>query len=99
MRQRCFAGCKGEKTPKGRDCTHVLRLNCKERTSHNLGGYIMRLRKTATAMALVLMASGLPAWADIEAAKAFLDSEIGDLSTLDRKSTRLNSSHSQISYA
>ena len=33
----------------------------------------MRLRKTATAMALVLMASGLPAWADIEAAKAFLD--------------------------
>jgi glycerol transport system substrate-binding protein len=26
----------------------------------------------------------LPAWADIEAAKAFLDAEIGDLSTLDR---------------
>ena len=44
----------------------------------------MRLRKTATAMALALMASGLPAWADIEAAKAFLDAEIGDLSTLDR---------------
>jgi len=35
-------------------------------------------------MALALMALGAPAWADMEAAKAFLDSEIGDLSTLDR---------------
>ncbi|MDP3261912.1 MAG: ABC transporter substrate-binding protein [Tabrizicola sp.] len=44
----------------------------------------MRLRQTTTAMALALMAFGLPAWADMEAAKAFLDTEIGDLSTLDR---------------
>jgi glycerol transport system substrate-binding protein len=35
-------------------------------------------------MALALMALGAPAWADIEAAKAFLDAEIGELSTLDR---------------
>ncbi|KAF0115200.1 MAG: ABC sugar (glycerol) transporter periplasmic binding protein [Rhodobacteraceae bacterium] len=44
----------------------------------------MRLRSTATAMALALMATGIPAWADIEAAKAFLDAEIGELSSLDR---------------
>ncbi|MES2914895.1 MAG: ABC transporter substrate-binding protein [Pseudomonadota bacterium] len=44
----------------------------------------MRLRQTSTAMALALMAYGLPAWADIEAAKAFLDAEIGDMSVLDR---------------
>ena len=44
----------------------------------------MRLRHTSTAMALALMALGAPAWADMEAAKAFLDAEIGDLSTLDR---------------
>jgi len=44
----------------------------------------MRLRSTATAMALALMATQAPAWADIEAAKAFLDAEIGELSTLDR---------------
>jgi glycerol transport system substrate-binding protein len=44
----------------------------------------MRLRHTTTAMALALMAYGLPAWADIEAAKAFLDAEIGDQSSLDR---------------
>jgi glycerol transport system substrate-binding protein len=44
----------------------------------------MRLRSTATAMALALMATNAPAWADIEAAKAFLDAEIGELSTLDR---------------
>ncbi len=44
----------------------------------------MRLRHSTTAMALALMALGAPAWADIEAAKAFLDAEIGDLSTLDR---------------
>ncbi len=44
----------------------------------------MRLRQTTTAMALALMALGAPAWADMEAAKAFLDAEIGELSTLDR---------------
>jgi glycerol transport system substrate-binding protein len=44
----------------------------------------MRLRQTTTAMALVLMATNAPAWADMEAAKAFLDTEIGDMSTLDR---------------
>lgn len=44
----------------------------------------MRLRSTATAMALALMAMQSPAWADIEAAKAFLDAEIGDLLVLDR---------------
>ncbi|WP_137110114.1 ABC transporter substrate-binding protein [Rhodobacter sp. SY28-1] len=44
----------------------------------------MRLRTTATAMALALMATHAPAWADIEAAKAFLDAEVGELSTLDR---------------
>jgi glycerol transport system substrate-binding protein len=35
-------------------------------------------------MALALMAMGSAAQADIEAARAFLDAEIGDLSTLDR---------------
>jgi glycerol transport system substrate-binding protein len=36
-------------------------------------------------MALALMAMGsAPAWADIEAARAFLDAEIGEMSTLDR---------------
>jgi len=35
-------------------------------------------------MALALMAMGMPAWADMEAAKAFLDAEIGDLSSLSR---------------
>jgi len=44
----------------------------------------MRLRSTATAMALALFAMQGPAWADMEAAKAFLDKEIGDLSVLDR---------------
>ena len=44
----------------------------------------MRVRQTTTAMALALMALGAPAWADIEAAKAFLDAEIGELSSLDR---------------
>jgi glycerol transport system substrate-binding protein len=42
------------------------------------------LRPTSTAMALALMAFGMPAFADMEAAKAFLDKEIGDLSTLSR---------------
>ncbi|WP_126974684.1 ABC transporter substrate-binding protein [Frigidibacter oleivorans] len=46
----------------------------------------MRLRTTATAMAAALMATGLsPAWADMEAARAFLDAEIGDLSSLTRE--------------
>jgi len=45
----------------------------------------MRLRQTTTAMALALMATGTaPAWADMDAAKAFLDAEIGELSVLDR---------------
>jgi glycerol transport system substrate-binding protein len=44
----------------------------------------MRLRHTSTAMALALLAMGAPAWADMNAAKAFLDAEIGALSTLDR---------------
>jgi len=35
-------------------------------------------------MALALLAMGAPAWADMNAAKAFLDAEIGALSTLDR---------------
>ena len=46
----------------------------------------MRLRQTTTAMALALIALGsAPAWADMEAARAFLDAEIGDLSTLTRE--------------
>ena len=44
----------------------------------------MRLRHTSTAMALALVAMGAPAWADMDAAKAFLDAEIGDLSTISR---------------
>ena len=44
----------------------------------------MRLRHTSTAMALALVVMGAPAWADMEAAKAFLDAEIGNLSTLSR---------------
>lgn len=44
----------------------------------------MRLRTTSTAMALALMAFAMPAFADMDAAKAFLDKEIGDLSTLSR---------------
>ncbi len=44
----------------------------------------MRLRQTSTAMALALIALGAPAWADMDAAKAFLDAEIGDLSSLSR---------------
>lgn len=45
----------------------------------------MRRRQTTTAMALALIAFGsAPAWADMEAAKAFLDAEIGELSTLPR---------------
>jgi len=35
-------------------------------------------------MALALMATGMPAFADMDAAKAFLDTEIGDMSTLSR---------------
>ena len=44
----------------------------------------MRTKRATTAIALVLMVTGVPAWADMEAAKAFLDAEIGDLSVLDR---------------
>ncbi len=44
----------------------------------------MRLRPTTTAMALALITFAMPAWADMEAAKAFLDKEIGDMSTLSR---------------
>ena len=44
----------------------------------------MRQRQTTTAMALALIACGMPAFADMDAAKAFLDTEIGDLSTLSR---------------
>lgn len=44
----------------------------------------MRLRHTATAMALVLMATSVPAFADMDAARQFLDEEIGDLSVLSR---------------
>jgi glycerol transport system substrate-binding protein len=36
-------------------------------------------------MALALMAFAMPAFADMDAAKAFLDKEIGDLSTLSRQ--------------
>ena len=44
----------------------------------------MRLTKTATAMLMALAVTSGPAWADMNAAKAFLDKEIGDLSTLSR---------------
>lgn len=45
----------------------------------------MRLRQTTTAMALALMVTGgAPAWADMDAAKAFLDAEVGAMSTLSR---------------
>ena len=41
------------------------------------------LLKSSTALGLAL-ALTQPAWADMEAAKAFLDTEIGDVSTLTR---------------
>ena len=44
----------------------------------------MKIRRTSTAMALAMMAVAMPAFADIDAAKAFLDKEVGDLSTLSR---------------
>lgn len=45
----------------------------------------MKPKHTMTAMALALLALGnAPAWADIGAAQAFLDAEIGDVSALDR---------------
>ena len=44
----------------------------------------MRMRRTSTAIALAMMAFAMPAFADMDAAKAFLDKEIGDLSTLSR---------------
>jgi len=40
--------------------------------------------KSSTALALVLGLLASPAFADMEAAKAFLDAEIGDMSTLNR---------------
>src|SRR5690606_10576719 len=45
----------------------------------------MRPMQRTTAMALALMVLGMPAWADMEAAKKFLDSEISDLSSLSRE--------------
>ncbi|VDC32068.1 ABC transporter substrate-binding protein [Pseudogemmobacter humi] len=45
----------------------------------------MKRKVTSTAMALALLALGAPAWADMDAAKAFLDAEIGDLSSLSRE--------------
>ncbi len=44
----------------------------------------MRLRLTSTAIALATMAMGMPAFADMDAAKKFLDTEIGAMSTLSR---------------
>ena len=44
----------------------------------------MRLKQTTSAMALALAAMSVPAWADMDAAKAFLDKEIGELSSLPR---------------
>ncbi len=44
----------------------------------------MRIRRTSTAMALALITIAMPGFADIDAAKAFLDKEIGPLSTLSR---------------
>ena len=44
----------------------------------------MRLRYSTTALALALMALGAPSWAGMEEAKAFLDKEIGDMSSLSR---------------
>ncbi|SDX34339.1 carbohydrate ABC transporter substrate-binding protein, CUT1 family [Albimonas donghaensis] len=40
--------------------------------------------RSTTALALALGLLGAPAWADMEAAKAFLDAEIGELSALSR---------------
>lgn len=45
----------------------------------------MRPTRTTTAIALaMLVMGGAPAWADMDAAKKFLDAEIGDMSTLSR---------------
>jgi len=44
-----------------------------------------RLYKSSTALGLALMIGGSPAFADMEAARAFLDAEIGDLSSLTRE--------------
>lgn len=44
----------------------------------------MRLKHRTTAMALALIAVGMPAWADMDAARKFLDAEIGNLSSLSR---------------
>ncbi|GGA39221.1 ABC transporter substrate-binding protein [Pelagibacterium lentulum] len=44
-----------------------------------------RLLKTSTAVGLALTAMGSPAFADMDAARAFLDEHIGDLSVLTRE--------------
>ncbi|MBK4214304.1 carbohydrate ABC transporter substrate-binding protein [Paracoccus caeni] len=45
----------------------------------------MKLRHTSTAIALALALTSGPVWADMDAAKAFLDAEIGDVSVLTRE--------------
>jgi glycerol transport system substrate-binding protein len=44
-----------------------------------------RLKKTSTALAMALMVTGGPAFADMDAARAFLDEHIGDLSVFTRE--------------
>ena len=44
-----------------------------------------RLKKTSTALAMALMLTGGPAFADMDAARAFLDEHIGDLSVFTRE--------------
>jgi glycerol transport system substrate-binding protein len=74
----------GMKAPGGPDFACPLGKNERSDFIHS-GRNTMRLRQTTTAMALALIAFGsAPAWADMEAAKAFLDAEIGELSTLPR---------------
>ena len=43
-----------------------------------------RILKTSTALALALSVTGVPAFADMDAAIAFLDEHIGDMSALTR---------------
>ncbi|RJL07479.1 ABC transporter substrate-binding protein [Paracoccus siganidrum] len=45
----------------------------------------MKLRYSTTALALALIVTGAPVRADMDAARAFLDAEIGDLSVLTRE--------------
>ena len=44
-----------------------------------------RMKRTSTALALALTALGAPAFADMDAARAFLDEHIGELSALSRE--------------